>query len=301
VLLFLGMLVILAALGYAFFGLRAVVWAVTAAIPILLIGQRVSPQLMLRLYGARAIPAQGAPTLYRLVQSLSDRADLPRPPQLYYIPSPMMNAFSVGSRQDAALGITDGMLRNLSQRELVGVLAHEIAHIRDNDMRVMGFADMISRITGFLARMGQLLLFSNLPMLMMGRPTFSWAGVLLLIVAPTLTGMLQLALSRTREFQADLTAARLTGDPEGLASALRKLEHNQAGLLGRILLPNYRRPNPSLFRTHPHTDERIERLLSLREPSRPRITEEIRGEVELPNNLPQPRRDPRWYVTGVWR
>jgi heat shock protein HtpX len=294
------MLAVLAALGYAFFGLRAVIWAIIGAIPILLIGQRVSPQLMLRLYGARPVSPEGAPTLYKLVRSLSERADLPRLPQLYYIPSSAMNAFSVGTRQDAALGITDGMLRGLTQRELVGVLAHEIAHIRDNDMRVMGFADIISRITGFLARMGQLLLFFNLPMLLMGRPTISWFGVLLLIAAPTVTGLLQLGLSRTREFQADLTAARLTHDPEGLAGALRKLEVSQQSILGRILLPNYRRPGPSLFRTHPHTDERVERLLSLKEPEGPRIAEQVEGDAVLPEHPPR-RHGPQWYPTGIWR
>jgi heat shock protein HtpX len=300
-LLFLGMVTILAALGYAFFGLRAVLWAVIISTPMLLIGQRMSPRLMLRLYGARKIAPQSAPTLYHTLAALAERADLPRPPEIYYIPSRMVNAFSVGGRQRAAIGITDGVFRSLNQRELVGVLAHEVAHIHNNDMRVMGFADMISRLTGFLARTGQLLLLFNLPMLLMGGPTISWAGVLLLLGAPSLTGLMQLALSRTREYQADLIAARLTADPEGLASALTKMEAHHRNVLEQILMPNHRGPEPSLFRTHPHTEDRVARLLSLRAPVRPRITEEVGGEVEMPPPMPTKHREPQWYITGIWR
>lgn len=300
VLLFTGMLLILGALAYFFGGLRATLWAIIGAIPLLVLSQQMSPQLMLRMYGAKPVAPSGAPNIYRLLQEIADRAGLPTTPRLYYIPSRMVNAFSVGHRDDAALAVTEGMLRALNRRELIGVLAHEIAHIRDGDMRVMAFADVISRITGLLSSLGRLLLIFNLPLMLMGMPPISWFAVLLLIAAPTLTGLLQLALSRTREFQADVTATRLTGDPEGLASALAKMEQREASFLRRMLLPGDRTPNPSLFRTHPETEERIQRLLELNDLPHERITADDVRDDELPDDLPQPHSRPRWRITGLW-
>jgi heat shock protein HtpX len=213
--------------------------------------------------GARPLSVHEAPQLHHLVQDLARRSNLLRAPQLYYVPNGMMNAFSVGSQDSAAIGITDGLLRGLSRRELAGVLAHEITHIRHNDVRVMGLADLISRTTGLLSTLGQMLLFVNLPLLLIGRSPVSWWAVALLVSAPTLSRLLQLALSRTREFDADLGAARLTGDPAALASALHKMAYQEAGIWRQILLPGRRVPDPSLLRTHPETGERVRRLLDL--------------------------------------
>ena len=172
-------------------------------------------------------------------------------------------------------------------------------------MRAMGLADVISRITGLFALLGQLLLFLNFPLLLVGRAPISWLAVLLLIAAPRLSALLQLALSRTREFQADLGAARLTGDPEGLASALRKMEAYQSGIWKRILMPGGGGPNPSLFRTHPATGERVRRLLELVEGGRPAASLPA---ASLPHESPvyvpvrfapeTPRQ--RWHITRVW-
>ena len=126
----------------------------------------------------------------------------------------------------------------------------------------MGLANVVSRVTGTLSWIGQLLLLINLPMVLFGSYQFPWTLVLL-IGAPSISALLQLALSRTREFDADVDAASLTGNPRGLARALAKMEHLQRGWLQRIPLPGHRLPEPSLFRTHPHTDERIRRLLEL--------------------------------------
>ncbi len=303
--LFGAMLLIMVLLGYFFGGLTGILWTAILTLPFLILSNRLSPQLILRMYGARPLAVSGAPKLYRLIQALSDRANLPRPPRLYYIPSRMMNALTIGSRRNAALGITDGLLHHLTLRELAGVLAHEIAHIRDNDMQVMGFADLISRITGLFSSLGQLLLILNLPLILMGRSPIPWAGVVLLIAAPSITGLLQLALSRTREFQADIGAIRLTHDPEGLASALNKMERHHTGLLRRVLLPGYRNPDPSLFRTHPAMDERIRRLLELREDQvdqdgGKQLTADHLQRVELPQDLPKPLRGPHWHMSGLW-
>jgi len=221
-------------------------------------------------------------------------------PRLYYIPDRMMNAFAVGSRDEAAIGLTEGLLRHLNRRELVGVLAHEISHIRHNDMRVMSVAALISHLTSLFSSFGQLLLFLNLPLLLFGRTTISWFAILLLLAAPLLSSLLQLALSRTREFEADLGAAHLTGDPEGLASALQKMAYYQDNLLKRIFMPGYKAPDPSLFRTHPKTDERVNRLRQLVVSNEPWLIQTSETRVARPTPIsPISRRSP--WQTGSLR
>jgi heat shock protein HtpX len=263
ILLFAGMIGLLALLGLSLAGVNGLVWASLLGGLFLLFSQHASPYLMLRLVKARPLAVQEAPGLYQLIETLAHRADLPRMPRLYYIPDRMMNAFAVGSRDEAAIGLTEGLLRHLDKRELAGVLAHEISHIRHNDMRVMSVAALISRLTSLFSSFGQLLLFLNLPLLLFGRTAVSWFAILLLLVAPLLSSLLQLALSRTREFEADLGAAHLTGDPEGLVTALQKMASYQDNPFKRILRPGYSTSDPSLFRTHPRTDERVNRLRQL--------------------------------------
>jgi heat shock protein HtpX len=284
ILLFGGMLVLLALLGLSLAGLSGLFVAAALALPFLLLGRRISPRWLMRIYGARPLAPYEVPSLYRTVQGLSERAGLPASPQLYYVPSRAMNAFSVGTRDDPALGVTDGLLRSLSPRELTGVLAHEITHIHQNDVRVMSFADLIGRATGLLSALGQFLLFLNLPLLLMGRAPVSWLAVVLLLIAPSLSGLLRLALSRAREVDADLGAARLTGDPLGLASALRKMECYGASWLDRMLRP-YRTPSRSLLRTHPDTEERVARLLDVAGQQRRDASNDLDGLFTCPGNL----------------
>ncbi len=126
-----------------------------------------------------------------------------------------------------------------------------------------------------------------------------WLLVGLLLFAPTLAGLLQLALSRTREYDADLDAAGLTGDPRGLASALDKLQRYEGGLLEILFLPGRHIPHPSLLRTHPDTRERIKRLLALE--SRPDAPQLYRGPVPaLPSRFGAPQRIPHWRPSGLW-
>ncbi len=299
--LFAGMLGLLALLGWVVAGPSGLAGLVAAGLVLLTAGMRVSPALILRLYGARPLAVEEAPGLYGILAELSRRAGLERAPRLFYIPTPMINAFTVGSREEAAVTVTAGLLENLNRRELVGVLAHEIAHVRHNDLRVLGLADLVSRATVFFSWMGQFLLLVNLPLWMAAGYNVPWLAVLLLIFAPTLTALLQLALSRSREFDADLGAVELTGDPRGLASALYKLETFQANLLERILLPGRRVPEPSLLRTHPATEERIRRLLELEGEApryEPALWEEefpVRPSVRI-----SLRPGPMWRWTGLW-
>jgi heat shock protein HtpX len=260
---------VLALVGWLIDGAPFASLAVVIAVATYFVNPVVSPRLVLARYGTREITINEAPQLHSLVQALAGRARLPRAPALFYLPAGAINAFTVGTLDSAVIAVSDGALRHLDLRELTAVLAHEVSHIRHDDMRMMGFAYAVSRMAGWLSLAGQLLLVLNLPLLLFGMVGVDWFAVLLLIFAPTLGALLQLALSRTREYDADLGAARLTGDPEALASALSKMECDQRGVLARLL---WRRGNhrhePALLRTHPPTAERIRRLMMIRQSAR---------------------------------
>ncbi|MEM7115761.1 MAG: zinc metalloprotease HtpX [Chloroflexota bacterium] len=296
-----GMLLLVAVLGYALGGTTGLTWAVVIGAVLLFFSQRVSPQWVLNMYKAQPIPQQQAPQLHRINELLAQRANLANVPQLYYVPTKMMNAFAVGRRENAAIAVTDGLLRKLTMRELTAVLAHEMSHVQNNDMRVMAFADVMSRVTNFFSTFGKVLLLVNLPLLLMGQATISWFAVALLIFAPTIIGFLQLALSRTREYDADLDAMQLTGDPDGLISALKKLEHYQANMLREMVRPGDGVPVPSVLRTHPHTDDRIRRLAALtgrKLPQKPMPQPETA--VLLPSQFQRVTRQPSWHMMGIW-
>jgi len=227
---------------------------------------RISPKMVLGLYRARPLTPEELPQVQRIIRELAKRADLPSVPHLYHVPSRMPNAFAVGSRDDSALAITEGLLRSMNLRQIAGILAHEISHIRSGDLRVMALADVLSRLTSVMSMMGLL----GLPAFLGAGIEIPWLGLVVLISAPTIGGLLQLGLSRSREYDADLEGAALTGDPEGLASALQSLERRQA-TLWKNLLPGGRFPDSSLLRTHPRTKDRIRRLLSLSPSGAPQI------------------------------
>jgi heat shock protein HtpX len=266
------------------------------------LGPRFSPRMVLRMYGARPLQPFELAELQQVVAVLAERAGLPRIPRLHYVPTRVLNAFSVGQSGDAAIGLTDGLLRRLNLRELTGVLAHEVSHIRHNDMWVMSLADTVSRVTSSLSFVGQMLIFINLPLVMLGQAHVAWFPILLLLAGPTLSGLMQLALSRTREFDADLGAVRLTGDPVGLASALEKLEREGRGLFDWVLMPGRRDPEPSVLRSHPNTRERVGRLLELagRPGVQPGPLDVGALLLQLPQELPRVTRPPRWHVSGLW-
>ncbi len=262
-LLFLGgMALLLGLLGWVIAGDGGVVVALGSVLVLAFLSPAVSPRLVIALYGARPLDEYEAPFLFRAARALSERAGLPRPPDLYYAPTALLNAFTVGSEGNAVITFTDGILRTLNRRELEAVLAHEIAHIRNRDTWIMGIGDLFTRLTSSLSTMGQLLLVFNLPLLMMGGVHVSWTAILILIFAPVASALLQLALSRTREFDADLGAVALTGDPRALASALIRMERASEGWW-KHMLPAGKPLEPSLLRTHPATEERIRRLLEL--------------------------------------
>ncbi len=292
----------LAFLGWLLWGKDGIFMLVMAGSFGVLINPSISPRLVMRLYGAIPMSPNQAPDIFQALTRLSQRAGLLNVPIPYYVPSSMLNAFAVGTQGHAAIGVTDGLLRQLEFRELIGVLAHEVSHIRNNDLWVLGLADMFSRMTSLLSLLGQFLLLLNLPIMLFTTGAINWFAIFLLIFAPSLSALAQLGLSRTREYDADLNAAFLTGDPDGLARALAKIERVQGGWLERIFMPGRRIPEPSLLRTHPPTHDRIARLMELK----PKLAGFDQGlplghapNIHMAFGTPIVRQ-PSWHLSGLW-
>lgn len=245
-------------LGWTLFG-EVGLWAAALGPVLALLGHGGSADLILRMTRAQPLAPMHAPGLYRLVGELAERAGLPRMPRLYRVPAPALNAFAAGSRDNPAIAVTDGLIASLEPREMAGVLAHELSHVRARDVWVMTLAAVVGRMTSLLSFLGQILLFVLIPVSLFTGQGVPLLAIVLLIFAPTISGLLQLALSRTREYDADIAAVEITGDPRGLASALAKLERQRGGWMQRLLVMRA----PSWLMTHPETGERIRRLMEL--------------------------------------
>lgn len=299
-LLLAGMAGIAAVCISALFGAAAVIWVVLGVVGAFLLGPQIPREYLLSLYGARRLAPHELPEAHRILATLARRAELPEAPALHYIPSAVPNAFSVGAPEASAIAVSDGLLRILDLREFTGVLAHETSHIAHRDLWIMGLADVMSRVTALMSLVGQFILLLNLPLLLVGAVVVPWIVPLLLVLAPTIMSLLQLALSRAREFDADLGAARLTGDPIGLARALEKLERRQGRFWEEILLPGRRIPEPSLLRTHPPTEERVARLRQLAGGTGRTDEEPPAGPMALPGSLVRVARPARLRWHGLW-
>ncbi len=292
-----GSLALLGVTAWAFGGAIALVYAVIFGGITLYLTSRVSPAMVLRMYKARPVGQFEFPAGYHIVAELAARAGLPATPKIYIVPSRLMNAFAVGRRDDSAIAMTDALVQGLTRRELAGVLAHEMSHIANEDLKVMAFADMVSRYTSIMSTVGIMSLVFNIGGLAAGAGmAVPWLAILILMASPTIGSLLQLALSRTREFDADLGAVMLTGDPDGLALALAKLERMQ-GRLWETMLPGARIPDPSILRSHPPTKDRIERLMALKNTgaNEPRTH---RPAIPRPSVVPKIRRNRFDY--GPW-
>jgi len=285
-------------LGWWLFGEGGVIWAGVIAALTLALSPRVSPRWILRASGARELAPREAPALHRLLQLLAGRAGLAQAPRLYYLPTRVLNAFATGSVHESAVTMTDGLLRAMTLRELAGVLAHEIAHVRGHDLWVMSLADVVGRLTALLSMLGQALLIVMLPLSVLRGTALPLLPIMTLIFAPTISLLLQLALARTREYYADIVAAELTGDPAGLASALDKLERLQGGWMERMFMADARIPH--WLRTHPRTQERVRRLMALgpRTPLIPELAMPDRADTIF--EMPVITRRPSWHWHGLW-
>lgn len=263
---------------------------------------RLPPEVLMQMYRARPVDPRNGSAILHMTDVLSDRAELPAPPKVYVIPSMTLNAFATGTPEKAMIGVTEGLLRRLTLNELAGVLAHEISHIRNNDVAVMSLADVMTRFTQMLSYLAVFLALFNLPAFLLGDSEISLLGLLLLYLAPTAGSLIQLALSRTREYDADLEGAGLTGDPESLAAGLEKLERYQGRFWEDMMLPvpGRRMPQPSLLRSHPPTAERVARLRALQDRSMmPQLSIAEEPMVSLIGLGPIAMR-PRYRWTGVW-
>ena len=230
-----------------------------------------SDKLVLKMYNAREVDETSAPQFYRMVAELVQRAGLPMP-RVYVIDEAAPNAFATGrDPEHAAVAATTGIMQVLSANELRAVMAHELTHVAHRDI-------LISTISATMA--GAISMLANFAVFFggrdsEGRPANPIAGLAVALLAPLAASLIQLAISRAREFEADRGGAELSGDPRSLASALEKI---QAYARGTPLIAAERNPqtaqmmivNPlhgggiaSLFSTHPSTEERVARLLAM--------------------------------------
>ncbi|MGH7833058.1 MAG: zinc metalloprotease HtpX [Candidatus Binatia bacterium] len=228
-----------------------------------------SDKIVLRMYGAKEVGPEEAPDLHRMVRELALRAQIPMP-KLYVIPEDAPNAFATGRNPShAAVAVTQGIVRILDEGELRGVLAHELSHVKNRDILVGTIAAAMAGAVSMLANM------AHWGMIFGGRTSDDREGghpivaLLMIIVAPLAAMLVQMAISRSREFGADATGAATSGDPLSLANALRKLQRgteripmdaNPATAHMFIVNPLTGGGLMSLFSTHPPMEERIRRL-----------------------------------------
>lgn len=229
-----------------------------------------SDKIAISMTRSRPLKEEEAPQVYAIVRRLTNRARMPMP-RLYLTPSNQPNAFATGrSPSNAAVAVTQGILGILNQEELEGVIAHELAHIKNRDTLISTMAAVMAGALAFLARMGQY------RMIFGGRRRDSGGALLqflAIIFAPLAALLIRMAISRSREFVADETGARIAGTSSGLANALLKMERhvrgnpmpvNEATAHLFILNPISSKGLGSLFSTHPPIDERVKRLKKIR-------------------------------------
>ena len=262
-------------IGQYFGGTQGMTIAFIFAIVLNFVSYWFSDKIVLAMYRAQPIDRSQAAELYAIVEELAARANMPMP-RLYLIPTDAPNAFATGrSPKHAVVAVTNGILKILNREELRGVLAHELSHVSNRDILISSVAATLAGAVMLIARIAQFSLFFG----GYGGRDDNRGGnpismLLMAILAPLAATLIQLAVSRSREYAADETGARLAGDPEALASALQKL---QAASQRRpmpadpatahlfIVKPFSGQALASLFSTHPPTEKRVQRLRELRQ------------------------------------
>ncbi len=259
-----GLLVLI---GAAIGGLKGASAFLVIALLMNFVAYWFSDKIALASAGAKPISEQEAPQLYQMVRDLTTRADLPMP-RLYLIPSDQPNAFATGRNpKHAAVAVTSGITKLLSEDELRGVISHELGHVRNRDILTQSVASAIGAMITWIAYL--LLWFGDED----NSPLGLVANLALFLLAPIAATLIQLAISRQREYSADATGAQICGNPESLASALLRLEEgakampmqvNQATEPLYIVKPFAGGGIASLFSTHPPIEERVRRLRQMR-------------------------------------
>lgn len=247
-----------ALVGFIVAGGLGVMLGAASVILIAAAASSASESMIMKLQGAVVVGPHQAPELFTRVAKLAERARIDMP-VLYLSPSPAANAMAVGTGGRGALAVTQGAFRILGPAELEAVLAHEIAHLKNGDTKMLQLTAIVSRAALSLLRVGTWL--AVLGVLLTGGGVARAATLALLaMIVPPIIGALRSALSRTRELAADADAAQLTGRPLALASALSKLETHHRGW-GRELMASPQLPE--WLRSHPPTRERVDRLVDM--------------------------------------
>ena len=262
---------ILVALGGLVGGQTGLIIAFVVALAMNLFSLWNSDKVVLRMFGAKEVDANSAPVLYDMVKQLSVRAELPMP-RVYIISSAQPNAFATGRNpQNAAVAASTGLLETLTKEEVAGVMAHELAHIKNRDTLIMAVA---ATIGGAISMFTQYMQFSLLFGGRSGdRGPFGWLGTIAaIILAPMAAMLVQMAISRSREYQADRLGAAICGNPLWLASALRKINNAARHIVNEraeevpaaahmfIINPLNGQGFDNLFSTHPNTQNRVSEL-----------------------------------------
>jgi heat shock protein HtpX len=255
-------------MGQIFGGQRGMVLALGLAVVMNFVSYFFSDKIALAMYRAQPVTREQLPRAYEVVERLTQKMGIPMP-KIYVIPNESPNAFATGRNpQHASVAVTEGILNLLTDEELEGVLAHELGHVRNRDILISSIAATLAGAITMLARFG--FFFGGMGDRDDRDRGGGLIGLLMLILAPIAATLIQLAVSRSREYQADATGAQLTGNPYALANALRKLDAYSkripmqaspsnahlfivAPMLGGVSFAN-------LFSTHPPIAKRIERL-----------------------------------------
>lgn len=226
-----------------------------------------SDKIVLSMYGAREVTERDTPELFSLVQQLAMRANLPMP-RVYVINEEAPNAFATGrSPSKGAVAVSAGLMRMLTREELAGVIAHELAHIQNRDTLIMTIAGTLAGALSYLSQMAMWgMMFRSGDDREGPNPIAALVGIL---IAPIAAAIIQMAISRSREYVADANGAQISGAPLGLASALKKIEayaqripmqHGSPATAHLFIVNPFKGGLAGLFRTHPSTQERIARL-----------------------------------------
>lgn len=265
-----GIVALFGAIGAALGGGQGMLIALLIAAGMNLYAYWFSDKMVLRMYNAQEVDAASAPQLYNMVQELAQRAQLPMP-KVYLIDEEQPNAFATGRNpENAAVAATTGILRILSARELRGVMAHELAHVKHRDILISTISATVAGAISSIAQFG----------MMFGGHRDSegrsnpLVGLLVMIVAPIAAMLIQFAISRAREFEADRGGAEISGDPEALAAALDKIHRYAQGIpmptaeahpaTAQMMIANPLSGGTlrGLFSTHPDVGERVARLMA---------------------------------------
>jgi heat shock protein HtpX len=267
-----GLMALFGAVGFLIGGEAGMLIALGLAAAMNLFAYWNSDKMVLSMYGAREVDAQTAPEFHGMIAELSQRAGLPMP-RVYVIDNDQPNAFATGRNpENAAVAATTGLLHSLSREEIAGVMAHELAHVKNRDTLIMTITATLAGAIGMLANFAMFFGGSsdnrNNPLGIIG-------SIAIMILAPIAAMLVQMAISRSREYAADRMGAEISGDPTWLASALQRIsgaaeripneqaEHNPATAHMFIINPLHGRGMDNLFSTHPSTENRVAALMQL--------------------------------------